>query len=185
MRFLALAVFIAACGAAPAAAAGPFGKSPVSEEALASMRGGFALPGGLDVSLAVQSTTSVNGVPLLRTVFTASQGTPVLAVYGAEGGTLSQLPVDPGGAVQTPGGSVRVEGAGSGAEVILTGANLDVRHLAGDAYGAIIANRGNDVSIDTATVIDLRIDNATPLNIGSSMLRIDGIVTEAVGRLVH
>ncbi len=86
MKFLLLASL--GLVAFPAhAAIRPFAAAPVAEADLAEMRGGFALPGGIDIALAVQMDTAVDGALVLRTVFTASQGTPTLAVYAPAPGT--------------------------------------------------------------------------------------------------
>jgi hypothetical protein len=55
--------------------------TPVADPILAEQRGGFRLPNGVDVSLTVQSQTTVNGAVLLRTVFSLDQQKPSLAIY--------------------------------------------------------------------------------------------------------
>lgn len=66
----------------------PFGSAARASDAeLAGMRGGFEVPGGVDVSLAVQMDAAVNGALVLRTVFRVDQGTPSLAVYAPPPGT--------------------------------------------------------------------------------------------------
>lgn len=183
MRSLTLLLILAVT--ATPAMAGPFAKAPVSDAALGEMRGGFLLPGGLDVSIAVQSSTSVNGTPLLRTVFTAGGGGASLSVFGQNGGALTPINLTPGGTAQTSSGTVRVEGSGSGSQVILTAPEMDVRHLAGSAIGSIVFNRADNVSIDTDTVVDIQLGNATPLNVGSSLLRVDAIAGDVATRLVR
>ena len=183
MRRVASLLLALAATAAPALAS-PFGKAPVSDADLGEMRGGFLLPGGLDVSIAVQSSTSVNGTPLLRTIFTAGGGGASLSVFGQGEGGLTPVNLS-GNTGQTSSGNVRVEGSGSGSQVILSAPAIDIRHLAGSAYGSIIANRADDVVIDTDTVIDIQLGNATPLNIGSSMLRVDALAGDITGRLVR
>ncbi len=87
MKFLLLASI--GLVAIPAhAAIGPFAAvTPVADADLAEMRGGFSLPGGIDIALAVQMDAAVDGALVLRTVFTASQGAPTLAVYAPAPGT--------------------------------------------------------------------------------------------------
>lgn len=165
----------------PAAQASPFGKPPVEDAALGAMRGGFALPGGLDVAIAVQSSTSVDGRPILTTLFTADRGPAALSVFA--GGT--RVEIGPGGGAETAAGTIRVERSGSGAEVALSSADLDLRHLAGQTYGSITANRANDVSIDTATVITLEIRNASAMNLGSTMFRVEAAALDTATRLVR
>ncbi len=59
----------------------------LSDPELATLRGGFRLPTGIDVSLAVQTDTAVNGALLLRSVFVADHGTPTLQVFAPAAGT--------------------------------------------------------------------------------------------------
>lgn len=188
----------------------------VADEALSEMRGGFALPGGLDIAVAVQSDTRVNGVLLLRSVFVVDKGPAALTVYGrtdgapaismsAAGGAgsttsvtfsnnaaaiggategLQQLSFNADGSpVAASGGSVRVEQTGAQNQVILSQPTLDVSHLAGQTYGSIVANRGNDVSIDTVTNINVDLRNATAFNIGSSAFRVESLAFDAAMRL--
>ncbi len=65
---------------------------PVPDAVLAALRGGFRLPSGIDVSLAVQTDTSVNGALLLRSVFSASEGRPTLQVLAPEPGRIVSGP---------------------------------------------------------------------------------------------
>ncbi|HEX8668020.1 MAG TPA: hypothetical protein VF727_06580 [Allosphingosinicella sp.] len=185
MRACAFLLLVCAA-AAPAAAAGPFGKAPVSDADLGRMRGGFLLPGGLDVSIAVQSSTSVDGTPVLRTLFIAASGGPSLTVFGQNGGGLTQIDTSSsGGSAGASGGTVRVEGSGSGTQVILTAPQLEVRHLVGQAVGSMVANSGNDVTIDVDTVVDIQIGNGNPLNLGPNMLRVDTLASDVAARLVR
>lgn len=79
-RALALAALLLA--STPTFADQPFAASArVSDGELATMRGGFALPSGIDVALAVQMDVAIDGALVLRTVFRADQGAPTLAVY--------------------------------------------------------------------------------------------------------
>ena len=186
MRRLCPALFCALAFASPASADdGFFGKPAVTEEALASMRGGFALPGGLDVSIAVQSSTSVNGTPVLTTVFAVDGGPAMLSVFGASASGFSRIEVGQGGSAQSGAGTVRVEGAGSGAQVILSTPELNVRHLVGHAYGSIAANRASDVAVDTTTDITIEIRNATAMNIGSTMFKVEALALDSAARLVR
>ena len=194
-----------------------FAKAPVSEDALSQMRGGFALPGGLDVAVTVQSDTRVNGTLLLRSVLLVDKGAPQLRVFGNSNGASGSAPTPGesgitssfnasgkaatiggaseglaeltltrnGPALAAAGGTVRVEKAGAGAQVILSQPTLEVRHLAGEAYGSAIANRGNDVAIDTVTNINIDLRNATPLTIGSAMFRVEALAVDSATRLTR
>lgn len=192
-----------------------FDKVPVADDALSSMRGGFALPGGVDVSVAVQSDTLVNGVLLLRSVYVIDKGAPTLTVFGrtdpipeqapvpgknvstssltvstqrttSDGAPsgLTQLNLTPdGSAAAASGGTVRVERAGMGSQVVLSQPTLDIRHLTGQALGAVVLNRGNDVSIDTVSNINVDLKDATPFNIGSAIFRVDAAAIDSAARM--
>jgi hypothetical protein len=166
------------------AAANPFGKAAVPGEALAAMRGGFALPGGIDVSIAVQSNTAVNGAPVLRTQFLAGSGAPTLAVFGRTAGPagLTQLDLKPGDAVAVANGTVSL-GNGSGNRITYSQRGLDVTHLTGQSIGSIAANSLDNVAIDTATTVNIDVRGATAFNIGSTMARVDALALEAAARL--
>ena len=217
-----LAAGTATMTAAPAAAEElAFGKAPVSETELAEQRGGFVVPGGLNISIAVQTDTRVNGVLLLRSIFVADRGPAVLSVFGrtdpvpegtasaaangANSGStsavtvgtasridtaanqpegLTKLELTPGApGVSTAAGVVRLDQAGRGQQVVLTQPTLDVRHLVGQAYGTIAANRGNDVAVDTSTIINLDLGNVTPLSTGSVLFRVEALGLDAASQL--
>jgi hypothetical protein len=73
-----------------AASSPAFDGPAVSDQALSTMRGGFSLPGGLAVSIAVQTDTRVDGALLLRSVYRVDQGAPTLSVYAPDGSASSQ-----------------------------------------------------------------------------------------------
>lgn len=73
----------AAAVVAPASAPLP---NPLPDEILATQRGGFRLPSGIDVALTVQTQTAINGAVVLRSVFQADHGTPTLTVYAPRPG---------------------------------------------------------------------------------------------------
>ena len=70
----------------------PFLLLPLPEPLLADARGGFALPGGLNVAIAIQSDTHVDGSLLLRTVYRVDQALPQLLVYAPE--AVQNTPTD-------------------------------------------------------------------------------------------
>lgn len=197
MRRLAFLLLLTVALASPPALAGDgaraFDKAPVADDALSSMRGGFALPGGVDVSVAVQSDTMVNGVLLLRSVYVIDKDAPSLTVFGRtdavqpQAGTpggLTQLGLTPGGSsAAASGGTVRVETTGTGNQVVLSQPTLDVRHLTGQALGSVVLNRGNDVSIDTVSNINIDLKDATPFNIGSAIFRVDAAAIDSAARM--
>lgn len=181
-------MLLIALAAVPAAAqAGPFGnRAPLAPAALDAMRGGFTGPGGLQIAIAVQSETSLNGVAILRTIFLADSGRGSLSVFGrTDGVALTRLDIGTDGmSVTTADGTVRVDRS-AGNRVQLSGQDLDIRHLAGGPFGSIVTNSGNDRSIDTSTVVDISIANATAFNLGSSLSRIDRIAADVSTRLAR
>lgn len=171
IRWASFAVVALAAGPLHAEAeASAFSKPPVAEADLGEMRGGFLLPNGLDVAITVQSQTIVNGAVLLRTKFVADTGP-------------ASLTVEPGSAAAN--GSVSVDNKGRGVQVSFSSADMDVRHLAGQAYGSVIANRANDVSIDSASILTIEVRNATPMNVGSTMFRIEALALDSASRLIR
>ena len=178
-----IAALAGLAAAFPAAAAGgAFGRPAVSDSRLGGMRGGFLLPGGLDVALTVQSVTQLNGRMLFKTEFAADEGPAELNV--SNGSRDLDVRVG-GGGVRTGGGNVEAVADRGGTRITYSARGLDVTHLAGIANGSIIANQRNGVSIDTATNVDLTLRNATPLNLGSTLLRVDSIAVDVATRLAR
>lgn len=62
-------------------AADPFAQAAVPDPELAELRGGFRLPGGIDVAMTIDTQTAIDGAVVLRTVFRADGGQPSLSVY--------------------------------------------------------------------------------------------------------
>lgn len=211
-------------------AAGPFAVVPLADDELAGHRGGFRLPGGIDVAMTIDTQTAVDGAVVLRTVFRADQGTPTLTTYVPRAGeTVAGTPAAvarPAGAMPvisydrqhgiqvtggipapgvslsarpgaipagletvtgdatTAGGTVSERAQGALRLVELTGADLSVTHIAGGAFGAAIANMGNDRTIDTQTSVAIDLSGAGPDVLGSAMLRVQDVATQALtGRL--
>jgi hypothetical protein len=186
MKIAAAIALLTACAAhAEAPHASVFGKAPLADTALAGMRGGFALPGGLDVSIAVRSDTAIDGTAVLRTVFRADRGPAQLAILARTGGSdaLSQLTLRRGESIDT--GRGRVSLSADGGRVTLSTAGFDATHLAGQAYGSIGANRLDNVGIDTTTTIDIGIRGATAFNLGSAMSRVGTLAVDAAARLAR
>jgi hypothetical protein len=206
----------------------------VPEHELSIMRGGFQLPGGLDVAMAVATETRIDGSPILRSVFTAAGGATSLQVFGSSSGDnqagsatsgtrtadnvtavtfdgrsgtitvparVNMPTVSHGasaaaaaagaaldltdGAVQTASGRVSVQTLPVGSRVNLQGDGIDVSHLFGSSYGSAIANNASDRAIDTSTTVGLDIRGASPLNLGSSMFRVDAVALDAVRSLTR
>ena len=218
-----------------AAQAAPMIDSPVvPDPELATMRGGFRLPNGIDVSLTVQTQTAIDGAVVLRTVFKADQGAPTLTIYaphngervaagevngatniaasstgprvwfdprtgihiqpsaavpsvaittgtaGAQSESLSGLDrIVPGAITATDAGTITQNLQGPIKSVELRGADLSILHFAGNAFGSAITNTGNDRAIDTITNLSIDLRNAGPDVLGSAMLRVQDLATDA------
>lgn len=112
-----------------ALAAGPFAVAPLADEELAGHRGGFALPGGIDVAMTIDTQTAVDGAVVLRTVFRADQGVPTLTTYVPRAGeTVAAAPVRVAAVTTVPTVSydrqsgIQVTGGLATPDVALTGA---------------------------------------------------------------
>lgn len=216
---------------------------PVSEEVLEDSRGKFLLPNGVEVVMAVQTDTSVDGQLLLRSVFTVDEGPARLAIYAPAAsqtvapGTSSQaqqaqpsdvwvsfdresgvslvernfrssagsvtvsadaqapvgqspdgspaLTLTPGGRVDTPNGAVSLNQLANGYKVSLSRRDLEVSHVFGQALGSVILNTANDRAIETSTTINLDLMNATPMNVGSAMPRVESMALDVTRDLIH
>lgn len=95
-------------------AADQFDRPAVPDSELADQRGGFRLPGGIDVALTVDTITAVDGAVVLRTVFRADQGPSTLSIYAPR----------PGEMVAAPGRSTQTGAAVSPATTV----TYDARH---------------------------------------------------------
>lgn len=114
---------------------------PVGDVELSAQRGGFTLPNGVDVSMTVQTQTSVDGAVVLRTIFQADQGAPSFAIYTPRRGeTVSGAATAPLKATTTSPvisfdrtGALQVSG-----ESVVPSVNVAVRGAgAGDPTGAL------------------------------------------------
>lgn len=88
--------------------------------------------------------------------------------------------IDPRTMPQTAGGTVTSQSDGLLRTVTLAGADFNVAHLAGAAFGSAVANSGSDRTIDTITGISLDLRNAGPDVLGSTFLRIDDLAAGAL-----
>lgn len=214
--------------------------SSVSDPELSTMRGGYQAPGGIEIGLAVQTDTSVNGALLLRSVFRAEAGMAELQAFtpragshiagqsaGSDGvsapsaavsvrfdrqsgvsvlpgtGSIQRIPISTGAfpaaaarsddldtadlaagrTVDTAVGAVSLEQSHSGSTVHLQAAGLDVSHIFGNAFGAVVANTASDRALDTVTTVSLDLSGATPANLGSTMFRVEALGLESARML--
>lgn len=88
---------------------------------------------------------------------------------------------DGSGPVATDNGLVAAMLEGSSKSVSLQGSDYNVTHLVGGAFGSAILNSGNDRVIGTETTISIDLRNAGPDVLGSTMFRVDNLVTGALG----
>ncbi|MCK0127366.1 hypothetical protein [Erythrobacter sp. F6033] len=145
-----------------AAAQSPFGDAaPVQDAELAEQRGGFVLPGGIDIGIAITQETSINGQLLFRTSYRIDDTGPVISVDR----------VGDGISVTTTGDPTRTQ---LSVEVPGTA----VSHLIGRTTGSVIANTANDRTIDTITTIDLDLSNMTVGSVGSLFPRLGSIARQ-------
>ena len=185
MRRLAIVLGVA-LAASPCVANAQLDAQSLSDRELATLRGGFALPGGLNVSVGVTTDTRVDGQTVLRSVFTLDDRTPRMNMQAVREGqtALSTIDVVPDGTgVATANGVVSVRGLPGGNRITLDGVGTDVTHLAGQAFGSVLANTVDNRAIDVSTTVDIRVSGVTPDMLGSAMLRVEGLALDAASRL--
>ena len=162
-------------------------ESPLTPAQLAELRGGFQLPGGLAITIGVTTATRIDGREVLRSTFNIRDGLPQVGVLAndAAGKLASVTATADGAAVTTADGVVRLRSAGDGVRVDLAGDAIQVSHLLGSALGSIVANSGNDRSIDVTTSVDIGLSGITPDAIGGSAIRAENLALDATARMVR
>ncbi len=199
----------AALAAAPAQAEPAAYKAAiVSDGALDTMRAGFELPNGMDISIGIQIDTLVNGTTVLRTLLTGSDGSTlqvfaggpatssdtgnagkglsvhvgstVLADGSVSNGQLVQLTPN-GASVVTESGTVHLVQSNGQSTVLLDGNDLALQHMIGALTGAIVANQGSDRTIDTNVTVNLNVQNSA-IPIGSMLMHLDNVLLGAGAR---
>ena len=172
---LAMAIFP---GRAYASSEPLFASEPLDDEELAEARGGFTLPGGIEVAFGAMITTSVGGNPLLQTTMQLTdQG------WSATGQFASGVPVQIAGATASAGGNgVVITPVGStGAPVTLTveQSDLFVQHAFGDRISSLVVNTADNQMITNQVSIYLQLDNVNPLAIGSAGFQVEALGVDA------
>lgn len=162
MQLVRLILALFAFVAAPVAAQSPFGESVAMDEAaLAGERGGFLLPGGIDLDFAIFQETSVDGQLVLRSSYVLAETGPVV--------TVEQ--VSDTGSVETSndarGSKVRIEIAGS-----------QITHLAGRVTGSAILNVADNRTINTVTTVDIDLSRTSVGQVGSLMPTLDALARD-------
>lgn len=206
----AMLAVMALVAARPAFADAPalFDAPALSDGELAAQRGGFTLPGGIDVALAATVTTSVDGAPVLTTTFridgdVASVATNgVLATVTATGSAVQSTvkgaiaaaptvtvtiakavaPVAPAAAGTTANAAPTTTTILTGTGTLASTASLDglqVTHFVGDRIGAMVANSGDGRIINQSLTLDLTLGNVAPFMIGSTLARVQNVGIEA------
>jgi hypothetical protein len=86
-----------------------------------------------------------------------------------------------GPAVAAAPGTIRLVSDDRGSQVTLVTPTTEVRHLVGQATGAVIANTANDTSIDTVSTINVNL-LGVPATMLGGILMVNRIAAEAAGR---
>jgi hypothetical protein len=146
-----------------------FGAPTLSDDELAEARGGFMLPSGAQVDFGAVITTSVDGATLLQTQLHMNADGLSSAVSAAPGVTVTIN----GGPAPTAGGRA----ADTTASVQLP--DLLVQQTVGQRISSIIVNTGDNRTIDTQVMVNLRLDGVQPLSLGSAGYRIQSMTLDA------
>lgn len=166
---------------------------PVPEPELATMRGGVALPNGLNVAIAIQTDTRVDGALLLRSVYRVDNGAPMLAVYAPEAGSETRAPSTATAAGSVPTGlTVRFDrqngtqfSALAGATPIVTisrgsataGTDASSTPIALSPDGAAVAVPGGSLSLGA-------LPNGQRVNLVGDGIEVSHLVGNAIGSII-
>jgi hypothetical protein len=167
------------------ASASPF-KTAVGDPALAQIRGGFTLPGGLEVRLGIDTQTRIDGQLVLQSTFKIDQGPPRFVVQARNAaGDLMPTEIRVEQSVIAKDGVLTLTRAGANTRLLLDGQQTDVTHLIEGGTGSIVTNIADNRAIDVVTTIGLQIDNAQPELLGSSLLRVETLALDATAAMVR
>ena len=150
--------------------------APADGQSVAAPNGAANAASGLlpmvtyDRQHGIQIVAQVTG-PAISFSHANSAGTPVSSGLNA---------IDPIVPVQTGNGVITAIEAGARRGVELSGPDIQITHLTGNAFGSVIANSGSDRAIDTRTTIDIDLRNAGPDILGSTAFRVENIAIEAM-----
>lgn len=152
-----------------------FDSVPLDDGQLDAARGGFTLPGGIQVDFGATISTSIDGARLLQTNVQFTD-TGVTTTYQAADG----VPVHIEGGIGASNGTISIGPTGGGTVTLdVETADLFIRHVVGGSIGSIIANTANGRTIDNQVSIDLKLDNVTPLAVGSGVFQIEAMGVDA------
>lgn len=148
--------------AAPVAAHSPFGDAPAMADAeLAEARGGFILPGGIDMDFAILQETSVDGELLVRSSYILAETGPVVSVEQvSDKGRVNSL--------QTADASV----------VTIDMDGTLIAHFAGTLTGSAIANTADNRTITTVTTVNIDLSRNAVGQVGSLIPRLGSLARE-------
>ncbi len=166
-----LAVQAPAPGAPIAVAPGSLGGQAVTAGSAPNMTVRFDRQTGVQITPAS---------PFASAPVNVASGALPAASAGSDAPTLDLS----AGPVVTDGGTVTLVQGAAGPRVQLDGDRLAVSHLFGGAVGSVIANGGNDRLIESATTVTVSLAGATPYNLGSASLRVEGIALDVTRALV-
>lgn len=163
MRLIRIILAMLAMMASPVAAQSPFGDEAVMDEAeLADARGGFLLPNGIELEMAVSQETSIDGELVLRSSYVLADGAPVVSIE-----QLSQNV------------SVSTEESDTGNRITITLPGTRVSHLAGRATGSVIENTADNRQISTITTVDIDLSANAIGQVGSLFPTLGTLAQEA------
>ncbi|MEP3052057.1 MAG: hypothetical protein ABJP48_04865 [Erythrobacter sp.] len=122
----------------------------MDDAALAEARGGFVLPGGIDLDFAVLQETRIDGELVLRSSYALSETGPIVSIEQV-----------------SDSANVETVSDASGSRVTVEVVGTQVSHLAGSVTGSAIANVADNRTISTVTTIDLDLSRTAVGQIGS------------------
>ena len=170
----------------------PFVAEPVSDRELATQRGGFRLPNGVDVALTIQTQTSVNGALVLSTVFRADQGAPSVTVFTPKPGETVAAPASAPTTVASGSGPVISFDARSGIQITPGGAGPAIsvasgRPPAGDVPPSGLQQvdaSGAGFATDAGQVIAARTGGVDTVQLRAGDLTVTHLVGGAFGSAI-
>lgn len=159
-----------------------FDSAPLDDEELGQARGGFTLPGGIEIAFGASITTTVGGDLALRTTMALTdQGLSYAYTPGKVNGQDVVVNAE-GGAPDAGTGTINIGTLGANSSNLVLNvetANLFIRHMVGNSIASIVANTGDGQIIDNKVAIDLKLDNVAPLAVGSGSFQIEAMGVDA------
>ncbi len=111
----------------------------------------------------------------------ASTSCPDRRPAGSTPRARRRCPVTPNGpAVAASSGTIRLTSDDRGSQVQLLTPTTEIRHLVGQATGAVVSNTANDRVIDTVSTVNVNLVGL-PAGLMNGVLMVNRIATEAAG----